>query len=833
MKNLNKKDIIYLWIINLLFLGVIFLVVGITKYYGSQLDWLAQHIPLAEYMRTLFYETHDLFPDFAFNIGGGQNIYNFSYYGLLSPFVLVSYFFPKVKMIHYMITMIVLSVVISNVLLYSFLRNKKLSSEACLLATLMFTMSAPIAMHSHRHFMFINYMPFLILGLFGVDKKINDGKSWLLTLSVFLMIMTSYYFSIGGIIALIIYAIYMYLAKMKKVTFKDFMKFLFHIAVPFVIAVLSSCIVTLPTLATILYNRAESNVTIGIKELLLPSFELKTLLYYSYGLGLNIIIIPAIIHFFKNKKENLFMAITLSLLVLFNLFNYILNGTMYIDAKTLIPFLPLYILVIGYFIQDIIDKKVNYKILIPITIVLSLLIYMTEYKQELLVADLIVLYLSILLYHFTNKKILLIIPILLFTVSAGVATSKSDYFVLKLTQDSQYNLIQEQINNITDNDKDYYRINNNFEITETPNEIYENINYLNGTTYSSVSNQTYNEFYYDVLNNNIPARNKALTLSTTNIMSNLLNGNKYIISRGTALQGYEKIDSNEGVNIYVNENVLPLGFATSNIISYEDFNELSTPAQEEAMLKNIIADSKTNNDYVTDIKPTKLDFKEILQDKNITEEEDGSLTVEVSDTLKINYTLPEEYQNKIIFIRFNMNNSEKKNDLSITINNVRNKLTASSWKYYNDNEVFDYVISTKELTKLTFKFTEGTYNISDFESYVLDYASLENISKSVDKLEIDRLNTKGDRIIGTINVSNDGYFMMSIPYDNGFTIKIDGEKVKLEKLDDAFIGCKISKGMHDIEVEYKAPLKDLSLVISTFGIIIFIAITYLESRKKI
>ena len=833
MKNLDKKDIIYLWIINLIFLGIVFLLTKDMYLYGSELDWYNQHIPIPDYFRTLFYSTHDLFPDFAFNLGGGQNIYNYSYYGLLSPIVLLSYFFPNVKMSTFIITTIIIIVLISNFLIYNFLKSKKFSSETCLLATLLFAMSTPISLHSHRHYMFISYMPFLIMGLYGVDKKMNEGKGWLLTLSIFLMIMTSYYFSIGGIICLIIYAIYNYLKKMNKVTFKELFKFLYHLAIPFIIAVLSSCIITLPTIATLLYNRADSNVIINWKLLLLPNFTFQNIIYKSYGIGLTFIIIPALINFFKKKKENIFLGIVLLLFAIFDIFNYIFNGTMYIDSKSLIPFLPLYIFVLATFIEDIFNKKINYVKIIVISLIVCILILKAEYKMDTILIDFVLTMIIIIVYKFINKKIVLIVPFSIIAIMSCWTISVKDNLVLRKTSEEQYNLIQKEINNITSKDNTYYRIENDFEILETPNEIYRDINYLTSTTYSSISNQSYNEFYYDILNNNIPARNRALTVSTKNIMSNIINGNKYVISRGKPLQGYELIEENDGVNIYVNENVLPLGYATSNIMSYEDFNSLSDQVKQEALIKNIIADSKSNNDFITNVKPTTLDFKEILQDKNITENEDGSLTVMADDVLKINYTLPAEYQNKIIFIRFRMNRSRQYSDLAITINSVRNKLTANTWKYYNENEVFDYVLASQDQTKLSIKFNDGKYILSDFESYVLDYATLEDIKDNIDEFNIDRLNTKGDRIIGNIDVKEDGYFTMSIPYDNGFTIKIDGERQKVEKVNDAFIGCKITKGNHDIEIEYKAPLKDISLYISIFGILIFISVTYLESKKKI
>ena len=56
--------------------------------FGSSIDWISQHSTLADYFRKRFYATGNLFPDFAWNLGGVQNIYHFAYYGLLSPTML-------------------------------------------------------------------------------------------------------------------------------------------------------------------------------------------------------------------------------------------------------------------------------------------------------------------------------------------------------------------------------------------------------------------------------------------------------------------------------------------------------------------------------------------------------------------------------------------------------------------------------------------------------------------------------------------------------------------------------------------------------------------------
>ena len=64
-------------LINCIILSLIVCFVGLVitrfKYeYGSTMDWETQHYEIPNYFRTHFYETGDLFPDFAMNLGGGQ-----------------------------------------------------------------------------------------------------------------------------------------------------------------------------------------------------------------------------------------------------------------------------------------------------------------------------------------------------------------------------------------------------------------------------------------------------------------------------------------------------------------------------------------------------------------------------------------------------------------------------------------------------------------------------------------------------------------------------------------------------------------------------------------
>jgi len=90
---LNKKDYLNITCLSLLYLFIVLIITHGENMYGSVVDWSIQHYSIPEYFRTLFYDTHNLFPQFAPNLGGGQNIFYFAYYGLLSPIILLSYVF--------------------------------------------------------------------------------------------------------------------------------------------------------------------------------------------------------------------------------------------------------------------------------------------------------------------------------------------------------------------------------------------------------------------------------------------------------------------------------------------------------------------------------------------------------------------------------------------------------------------------------------------------------------------------------------------------------------------------------------------------------------------
>ena len=99
--HIERRDLLSLAVLGGGCLLIILLITRGRFLYGSTVDWDNQHSVLPEYFRSRFYETGNLLPEFAPHIGGGQNIFHFSYYGFLSPVMLLSWLLPGVAMTDY------------------------------------------------------------------------------------------------------------------------------------------------------------------------------------------------------------------------------------------------------------------------------------------------------------------------------------------------------------------------------------------------------------------------------------------------------------------------------------------------------------------------------------------------------------------------------------------------------------------------------------------------------------------------------------------------------------------------------------------------------------
>ncbi len=832
MIKINKKDKLNLIIMTVIFCLIIIFILRNGNLYGSILDWNTQHSVIPEYFRSLFYKTLNIFPDFALNLGSGQNIYNYSYYGLFNPVIIISYFLPFISMKSYIQISSILLVYSSVILFYYFLRRNKVNENVSLLSSVVFLTASPLLFHSHRHIMFMNYMPFLILALIGVDKYFEKDNSKLLCVSTVLIILMSYYYSIPAIISIVIYGVYKYIKLNKKITVKSFFKDGFRFLIPIMIAILISCILLVPTFYAILIGRLPNDINISLSDLLVPRINVKYLMYNAYGVGLTSISLLALINlFFDKKRENRFLLICLSSLIIFPIINYLLNGTMYIDAKVLIPFLPLYTLVISYMFDKISTKKIDLRKLVIASLAVLFLIYVgkSSYGNYFYIDFIFSLTLIIIATKTNTKYLFKVLTIVLLVIYSCAGNSK-DTLVSRKDINSSENVNQEKLIKKIPKGYDHTTLYNLK--LENVNNIYGNLNIYSDYLYSSTGNANYNLFMFDTFEVPMQSRNRLIISANKDLMYLMFSNNRYFIGDNVDITGYKEIDKIGDTKLYENTDVLPFMYVSYNYYSKTDFSKKSFPYNNEILLNNVVVNEKTNNEFKTSIKETFIRQSDIkYMDPSIINNGDR-ITVK-KDNSRMLIDIPEVARNKILFVSFNLEpQSCKVGDLLVNINGNTNKLTCREWKYYNGNTTFNYVISGDTSNKVEVTFSKGIYKIDNLKIYYMDYNDIRDINKKVTKVDIDS-KTKGDKIYASVETEKDGYFVTTLPYDKGFTIKVDNKKIDYEKVNTAYVGFKISKGKHNIVIEYKAPFKIIGLIMSFIGIIMYILFYHKNLIKNI
>ncbi len=833
---MKKKDFLNLFFLTVLVLGVIFFSIYPDKLFGSVTDWGSQHTMLPEYFRTLFYQTGDLFPDFMMHLGAGQNIYNISYYGFLNPIVLLSFFFPFIKMIDFMTIVSIGEILCSVYLCYYWLMKKGLSRSITFISTLIFTCATPLIFHAHRHIMFMNYMPFLLLGLIGVDKYFEKNKRSLITLGVLGMILTSYYYSIGGILVLIIYGVYIYLKNEDHVTIKKFlldgMKFLY----PIFLGIGLSAILLIPTAYVILNGRSGGKEPIALTKLFIPHFDINALVYSSYSIGLSAISIFALFHtFLTKKKEKIFLGISLFTILSIPFIMYALNGMLYVRAKVLIPFLPLFVLLIGFLLCDLEQKRSNIKLEIVVLTLFAFFWAWRGYHQNWFFVDLGFTFLFLYAYYRWQKKLLYMLPIGILSIGMVIVANHGENYELKDNYNRVFNSEKmDSIKNVIEKDKGFYRFNDLTDTLLTSNKVYHP-RYYSSSLYSSTFHQPYKDFFYNKMGNADTYRNRLVTSSSNNIFFQTLMNVKYVFAKiGEQPAGYELVEQNGEYGIYKNDNVYPLGYVTTNIYQKSFYDTLKYPYNMELLMNGVVVENQGGNSFSSDIEKYEIEYPSAIDGLEVIKTDRG-YTVTAKRNITFDIPLKEIVKDsQILMIKFRVDKSQscKKGDLSIAINQISNKLTCKQWMYHNENYDFEYAISGKEIDHLSVYMSKGTFEIVDIETYILDYQTFKNNSKAVDSMIVDLKKTKGDQISGVIDVSESGHFILSIPYDEAFQIKVDGKKQEFSKVNDVFIGFPLEKGKHNIEITYRAPWKNMGITVSIFSLLLFGIMIYKDKKQK-
>lgn len=802
-KKFTKINFLQLILILSASLLLTWLIVPEGHLFGSETDWYCQHVNIADAMRKQFFTSGKWFPDFT-ELGGGANFYTLAYYGFFRPDVFLGYFLPEVSTETIIQCYAIFEILLGAGLFYFWLIKKNISDIAAFTAGILY-ISANCLFQAHRQLMFVNYLPFLILAFLCLDNLGTERDRPLFLphfgvfLSFFLMVLHSFYFFPACFVACTLY--YVFFVEKQGNRRSLWFRYFLSAALP----VLCAMFFLLPAGLAILENKKDVKGS-SLLEILAVNPTLDSLLYSPYGCGLTLICLYALFLSIR-KKETRKPAAALFFFLFFNIFYWILNGTLYVRPKSLIPFFPLLLFLTAKVLMELWENRIAHSMplcflcMIPVFVQA---VFCPSENTSLTFLDAFLLLIFVAFGVFFHKRgiscrrtglwscLILAAPILLF-----LGGSRKESFPEK----SSPTFTEEEITALCP------LTDSRFDILESPlsntNFVYSG-NQKKSTMYSSMSNSNYNAFVYDTLNTPISVRNRVSINGNPNPFQEYLMGVRYIQTTKDRLPaGYTVLKEKNGSLLAENENVLPLAYGSTSLISQETFQSLSFPHTLSALVSGTV---------VSDCERKRKTEDDAFSSKAVPYPlPDDFFDRPSKKAFKTKKELPVPLENEVLILSFDVKYSGRK-DIDVTVNGVRNRLSGNAAPYPNHNTQFTYMISQNTtLTGLSLSFSAGNYEISNVKAWSFPVSAFQKQHIT----PFTSLPTKEKELLhGTITMEEDGYFTTSLPMSHGYRVSVDGKKIQPETVNQAFVGFPLKKGAHEITVSFHAPGKVSGCILS-------------------
>ncbi len=828
-----------------LVLVLLFLTLPNGMVYGSNMDWLSQHAALAETIRDACREQGTLLPQ-VLPLGGGVNGFQFSYYGYLRPDILIGCLLPGVPMYRILIVYMCVGYLASVLLFDLFLRRELKSDAASFFGSVLF-LCAACFFHTHRQVMFINYMPFFLSSLLILQSRcalLAEQHRRVGLAAVFLAVAycNSFYYSIAMLAAV---GWYSYRREGKK--------FWRGYLVTAAGSVGLAAILLVPSFFVILEHKRETAGALSV-PLLLP--KLNFLLYSSYGMGLTLLVLYLLFAGLR-KKEYRADSLFYLLLISCGIGAWLLNGTLYARGKILVPFVPLFLLHGMRVFLAMWRGEMKWQIYPFLPMAVCLLFHIGSGDLLGMSLDFLLLAVFVAVMRATPMSgkaaalaCLLLLPAPI--VSFAAASFSEDYVSgekLAQIEAAEHGSIAKTLGALA-REQPLYRFDSLCDPLARANRLGEACFGIGKSAmYSSVTNQAYSDFYYDLMQTPVQINNQVAILPEENPFLLSFLGVRYLeTTREKLPEGYEVIATEGGSLLAENPSVLPVAYTVpeGETISEKTFYGLDESARIAALMEQtVIGDSgkKTADEGQDAVKKQpesgsrmqpavsetapKFSGYEKSDALTITENEDGSLAITADEGASLTLFLEEEITDEILGIQFEVE-SDGKRAVVITINGRKNKLSADGAPYPNENHCFHYQLSGDEngsLKKIEISFSKGEYTLSD-----LRCASYEK-SLLTEKRYVPAVGeeTEGNELLSCrVQTEADGYFVTSIPRQRGMKLYIDGKETELLTVNTAFVGAKLSAGAHEITLCLTPPGLYIGCAISVLS-----AIGLLAAKKLI
>ncbi len=803
------------------------LVIMIIIYYGREIypfgencylrsDMYHQYAPFYSELWNKLKNGGDL--RYSFNIGLGTNFIALYSYYLASPVNWLISLFAQRSLIEVMNVIILLKIAFTSLsFTYYLTKHYNRKDITISLFGMFYSLSAYITAYAWN-IMWLDCLILFPLIILGLEKLLTEDKYMLYTISLALCIYTNYYISIMVCIALVFIFIAKIISLPKPEKWTDYIIKAARFGVCSLLAGGVGAMLLLPAYSALKLSASSEITKVEVLSEYFPLFEMlvRQLPLVEVHMGLehfpNIYCGVAVFFLFplyimnpkvdnRSKITNCLLLMVLLTSFNMNKLNYLWHGLRFPNSlparqSFIYCFLLLTMCCEGFLnFKEYTKKQISAAIWIVIAfLILAEEIYAGDtYKFTIMyIAGAFIVVYGVLAYMSQNPKFPKgLVLFLIFSVAivectmnvevTGFSTTGRTYYL------SDYDNIEALKNVVAEDDKGFYRIEKFSGFRSKNDTSWHNIKGL--ATFSSTANVGMTNLMRTL---GCEASYNAYSANGATVLTSAMFNIKYTLSNyyreeGDDLSFYYAVGDNY---LYKNNYTLPVGFMVDvDDIDYWDFS-LATPFE----IQNNFIEKTTGIPDTFYKLATTIDGTNI----NITTTQKQHIYIHVTNS-------------SVSTVKVSVNG------------NLR------TYDRMRDNYIIDLgYISPTDVVYID-GFASGGY-LTSFEAYTYDEESFE---KAFNKLNEGALNVSyhdDTTIKGSVNAKENQLMFCSIPYDTGWTVLVDDQKVDTFKIKDALLGFNVPSGQHTIELSYEPGGFALGKTITVVSIAL-IMIMYVVDKK--
>lgn len=155
-------------------------------------------------------------------------------------------------------------------------------------------------------------------------------------------------------------------------------------------------------------------------------------------------------------------------------------------------------------------------------------------------------------------------------------------------------------------------------------------------------------------------------------------------------------------------------------------------------------------------------------------------------------------------------------------------ITQEGWRFANNvRELNSHVEDEPSMHRVAIDPTDGSESVpkdTNCTFYALDIAAFEEFITSLSATQFEPSIFEDGWVTGTYRTEEPSALLLSMPYDRGWTVKVDGRPTELlSAFDGGMSAIQVHKGEHQIEMSYRSPGLVVGLAISTLSLVSLIA----------